>query len=32
MEEMHGTTKGPSQYSKAVDTIELDDFIHEFDN
>jgi hypothetical protein len=27
MEEMYGTTKGPHQYSGAVGTIELDDFI-----
>jgi hypothetical protein len=32
MKEMYGTTKGPYQYSGAVGTIELDNFIHEFDN
>jgi hypothetical protein len=32
MEEMYGATKGPRQYSKAVGTIELDDFIQEFDS
>jgi len=29
---MYGATKGPRQYSGAVGTIELDDFIQEFDN
>jgi len=32
MEEMYGTTKGPCQYSRAVGTIEVDDFIQEFNN
>jgi hypothetical protein len=32
MEEMYGATKGPCQYLGAVGTIELHDFIQEFDN
>jgi len=32
MEEMYGTTKGPRQYLGVVGTIELDDFIQEFDS
>jgi hypothetical protein len=32
MEEMYGTTKGPRQYSRVISTIELDDFIQEFDS
>jgi hypothetical protein len=27
MEDMYGTSKGPHQFSKAVGTIKLDDFI-----
>jgi hypothetical protein len=32
MESMYGNTKGSGLYLKAVGTIELDDFIEEFDN
>jgi hypothetical protein len=32
MEKMYGATKGPYQYLGAVGTIELDDFIQEFDS
>jgi len=31
MEDMYGTSKGPRQYLGMVNTIELDDFIWEFD-
>ncbi|PTQ40682.1 hypothetical protein MARPO_0038s0037 [Marchantia polymorpha] len=31
MDGMYGAMKGPRRYSGAVGTIELDDFIHEFD-
>ena len=31
MEEVYGATKGPRRYSGAVNTIDLDDFIQEFD-
>jgi hypothetical protein len=29
---MYGTTKRPCQYSGAIGTIKLDDFIQEFDS
>jgi hypothetical protein len=32
MENMYGNTKGSRLYLKAIATIELDDFIQEFDN
>jgi hypothetical protein len=32
MDDMYGATKRPYQYLKVVGTIELDDFIQEFDN
>jgi hypothetical protein len=32
MENMYGSIKGTYLYLKAIDTIELDDFIQEFDN
>jgi hypothetical protein len=32
MEKMYGATKGPYRYLGAVGTIELDDFIQEFDS
>jgi hypothetical protein len=32
MDDMYGATKRPYQYSKVVGTIELDDFIQEFDS
>jgi hypothetical protein len=31
MEDMYGASKGPHQVFEAIDTIELDDFIWEFD-
>jgi hypothetical protein len=31
MENMRGTSKGPHQFSRAVGTIKLNDFIQEFD-
>jgi hypothetical protein len=31
MDEMYGATKGPRRFSGAMGTIELDDFIQEFD-
>jgi hypothetical protein len=32
MEDIYGTTKGHQQYLGVVGTIELNDFIYEFDN
>jgi hypothetical protein len=32
MEEIYGATKRPHQYSGAINTIELDDFIQEFNS
>ncbi len=32
MDEMYGITKGSCQYLKAIDIVELDDFILEVDN
>jgi hypothetical protein len=32
MEEMYGITKGPHKYLGAIGTIELNDFVYEFDN
>jgi hypothetical protein len=32
MEEMYGASKAPRQYLKVANTIELDDFIQEFNN
>jgi hypothetical protein len=32
MEDMYGTTKRPCRYLGVVGTIELNDFIHEFDS
>jgi hypothetical protein len=32
MDDMYGATKWPYQYLGVVGTIEVDDFIHEFDN
>jgi hypothetical protein len=32
MEDIYGTTKRPHQYLGVIGTIELDDFILEFDN
>jgi hypothetical protein len=31
MEDMYGASKGPCQFWGVVNTIELDDFIQEFD-
>jgi hypothetical protein len=31
MEDIYGATKGHQQYSRVDNTIELNDFIHEFD-
>jgi hypothetical protein len=31
MDDIYKTTKGLSQYSRAIGTIELNDFIYEFD-
>jgi hypothetical protein len=31
MEDMYGASKGPHLFSRAVDTIKLNDFIREFD-
>jgi hypothetical protein len=31
MENIYGTSQGPYQYLRAVGTIELDDFIQDFD-
>jgi hypothetical protein len=31
MEDMYGASKGPYQFSRAIGTIKLDDFIRKFD-
>jgi hypothetical protein len=31
MENTYGTSKGPCQYSRAMGTVKLDDFIREFE-